>query len=78
MKEFFNDPSAVPFVGIPVFTFILIILIWGGNYLDERQKYSNYQQALKVTMDCRIAAKDNADKVCGSVPNVKDFIRVAN
>ena len=74
MKDFLNDPNAVPFIGLPVFTFILIILIGGGSYLEERQKYKNYQQALKVTMDCRIAAKENADKVCGSVPNIKDFI----
>lgn len=79
MKDFINhNPDIVPIVALPLFAFILITLLWSGNYLDERQKYSNYQQALKVTMDCRISAKENVDKVCGSIPNVKDFIRVAN
>lgn len=74
MKDFFNDPNAVPFIGIPLFALILIIIIGGGTYLEEQQNYKNYQQALKVTMGCRLSAKEYADEVCGSVPNVKDFI----
>jgi len=77
MKDFIDhNPDIIPIVAGPLFAFILITLLWSGIYLEERQNYKNYQQALKVTMDCRISAKENADKVCGSVPNVKDFIRV--
>ena len=78
MKDFFNQPETF-------FIFLLFVIVGfmtGGfqvsDHINSRRNYENYQRALTTILACRIVAKENADKVCGSVPNVKDFIEVAN
>jgi hypothetical protein len=58
---------------------ILLVTVFGVDYLNSQNQRHLFQETYSKSMECRIAYKDreqlNIDIVCGEVPDIKDFVK---
>lgn len=58
---------------------ILLVTLFGFEYLNSQNQRHVFQETYAKSMECRIAYKGREqpyiDNVCGKIPDIKDFVK---
>lgn len=73
------DDEAIVFISLFGGFAILLITVFGFDYLNSQNQRNLFQETYAKSMECRIAYKNREqpyiDNVCGTVPDIKDFVK---
>ena len=73
------DDETIIFIGVFGGFSILLVTLFGFEYLNSQNQRQVFQETYAKSMECRIAYKNREqpyiDNVCGKVPEIGDFVK---
>jgi hypothetical protein len=68
-----RDPEMAVAAGLGIFTLVFAMLLSFVGMASDRMRYEAFLSAQSNALACRADNTKDADKICGPVPQYKDF-----